>query len=101
MLKDSDLSPFQPIPKPKTDSLTYIVRFVCGAIMGFIMGCIASVYAIFIIFRHNRILDFAAIEKGTILEYETLLYTVCGIAILLFILVFGLGAMIFGDRFWR
>jgi len=40
------------------------------------------------------------LENGDILDYEPVLYTVCGVAILIFTFIFGFGAMILGDRFW-
>lgn len=100
MLKDSDLSPYKPIPKHKPDRLTYIVRFICGAVVGLIMGCMASVYAINFIVRSNRYGNYALVKNSDFFEYEPVLYTVCGVAILIFVLVFGFGAMILGDRFW-
>lgn len=100
MIKDCDLPPYKPIPKHKTDRLTYFVRFVCGAVVGLIAGCIASVYAIFFFFRYNRYGNYAVVKNVAVLAYEPVFYAVCGVAILIFVLVFGLGAMILGDRFW-
>lgn len=101
MLKDCDLPPYQPIPKHRLDRLTYIVRFVCGAVAGLIVGCMASVYAISIFFRTNRFGNYAAEKNVDIFDYEPALYAVCGVAILIFVFICGLGAMILGDRFWK
>ncbi len=100
MLKDCDLLPYKPIPKHKPDRLTYIVRFVCGAVVGLIAGCIASIYAILCIFRTYRFRKYGVLENVDILDYEPVLYTVCGVAILIFTIIFGFCAMILGDRFW-
>lgn len=82
------LKPYRPIPRHKTDWLTYAVRFVCGAIFGMFAGGSLSV----------RMLKNDALEIA--FEYKTtfsieFIATVIGISIL-----FGFLAAIFGDRLW-
>lgn len=37
-IRDEDLKPFKPLPRQKTDALTYAVRFGCGAMVGVVIS---------------------------------------------------------------
>lgn len=64
------------MPSPKPDHFEIIVRFVCGALAGGLVGVCAAV--------------------GTHWGSRELVGIVAGAA-----LVFGACAAVFGDRFWR
>jgi sulfite exporter TauE/SafE len=63
----------------KPDILEKVIRFICGAILGVIFGFIYG------------------IQFGQVYKSTPLFYVILGI----FIVLFGLLAMKFGDKFWK
>jgi hypothetical protein len=84
-----NLKPFKPIPKHKTDWLTYAVRFVCGAVFGAFAG------AMMVSRRVVREPLMFAITDDISIPHYYLLTMLCISAF------FGILAAIFGDKFWE
>lgn len=84
-----NLKPYRPIPKHNSDWLTYAVRFVCGAIVGLIVGGLLSL-------RYLHSTSWGIAFDGYItISVRYIVNTIC---ISLFVGVF---AAIYGDRFWE
>ncbi len=83
------LQPYKPIPKHKTDFLTYAVRFVCG----FIFGCLAGAMCV----SRHVMRGWPALTADRDIDvniYFILLVVSVGFFI-------GMLSAIFGDRFWK
>lgn len=82
------LKPYKPIARRRTDIFTYVVRFICGCIVGVILGG-------YIAFRTYRS-DTQALAIDGEFTFTTAFY----LTVLSITVITGLISAILGDTFW-
>lgn len=82
------LKPYKPIARRRTDLFTYFVRFICGSIVGVLLGG-------FIAFRSHGLEARSLFVDGDVV-FSTSFY----LTLLLVTIITGLISAILGDAFW-